>query len=79
MHINAPVLLGFRKENLMLRTNMLVIRLTQIERATINSLAESEKLPVSTFARRLLLKEADRRGLLLRSGADNQSNESQHD
>ena len=49
----------------MLRTNMLVIRLTQIERAALDNLARSERLPVSTFARQLLLKEADRRGFLI--------------
>jgi hypothetical protein len=44
---------------------MLVIRLNHIERTVIDRLAESEKLPVSTFARQLLLKEADRRGFFM--------------
>ena len=66
MHTTAPLFVwGANTEGLMLRTNMLVVRLTQIERAAIDKLAESERLPVSTFARQLLLKECDRRGFLI--------------
>ena len=49
----------------MLRTNVLAIRLTRGERATIDRLAQAERLPASTLARRLLLQEADQRDLLL--------------
>jgi hypothetical protein len=48
----------------MLRNSVLVIRLTQDERAAIRRLARSERLPDSTLARQLLLKAAEQRGLL---------------
>jgi hypothetical protein len=80
MHTTAPLLLlGVTWRNTMLRTNMLVIRLTQIERDAIDKLAESEILPVSTFARQLLLKEADRRGFLIEIGRVQQDEEPQLD
>jgi len=48
----------------MYRTKRLVIRLSRAEQAVINRLAQVEQLPTSTLARRLLLLEAKRRGLL---------------
>ena len=48
---------------MMCRTEKLVIRLNESERAAINRLAQVERLPASTLARRLLLHEVDRRGL----------------
>lgn len=48
----------------MYRTEKLIIRLNKVERAAIHRLARMERLPVSTMARRLLLAEADERGLL---------------
>jgi hypothetical protein len=47
----------------MCRTDRLVIRLSAAERAAIHRLAQVERLPVSTLARRMLLHEVDRRGL----------------
>lgn len=49
----------------MLRTQFLVIRMSADERTAVNKLALIERLPVSTFARQMLLKEADRRGVLV--------------
>lgn len=48
----------------MYRTEKLVIRLDKAEKAIINRLAQIERLPASTLARRLLLMEAERHGLL---------------
>jgi len=45
----------------MYRGNRLVIRLSATEREAVTRLAELERLPASTLARRLLLKEAERR------------------
>jgi len=42
----------------------LVVRLTGTEKTAINQLAALERLPASTLARRILLREAERRGLL---------------
>jgi hypothetical protein len=47
----------------MYRAYRLVIRLNKTERAAIDNLARVERLPASTLARRLLLREADRHGL----------------
>ena len=47
----------------MRRMKKLVIRLNSAEREAVRRLAQVERLPASTLARRLLLKEADRRGL----------------
>ena len=49
----------------MYRSNKLVIRLNKAEWNAINRLARAERLPTSTFARWLLLKEVDARGLWL--------------
>ncbi len=43
----------------MYRGQKLVIRLTPAEQETIRRLAEAERLPASTLARAILLKEAD--------------------
>lgn len=43
------------------RLSILAIRLSRRERETVEELARFEKLPASTLARRLLLKEAERR------------------
>ena len=48
----------------MYRTEKLVIRLNRTERAAVEKLAMVERLPASTMARRLLLDEAEQRGLL---------------
>jgi len=48
------------------RSKRLVVRLDANEQCAILSLAKAERLPVSTLARRLLLEEADRRGLCSR-------------
>lgn len=48
----------------MYRTQKLIIRLHKHERAVIDRMAQIERLPSSTLARQLLLKEAERRGLL---------------
>jgi len=47
----------------MRRVKKLVIRLNSAEREAVRRLAQVERLPASTLARRLLLQEADRRGL----------------
>ena len=47
----------------MRRSRRLVITLSTVEQHAIAGLARAEKLPPSTLARRLLLLEADRRGL----------------
>lgn len=44
----------------MMRTERLVIRLNRAEAAAVDRLAEAERLPVSTLARRLLLLEAEK-------------------
>ena len=44
----------------MYRNDKLVIRLNDHEAATVARLAEAERLPASTLARRLLLLEAER-------------------
>ena len=48
----------------MYRTEALVIKLNKTERAAIEKLAKAERLPTSTMARRLLLGEAEQRGLI---------------
>jgi predicted DNA binding CopG/RHH family protein len=45
------------------RTKRLVIRLTESEAAAVKRLAHTERLPASTLARQLLLREVDRRRL----------------
>jgi hypothetical protein len=45
------------------REDKLVIRLSTAERAAIDRLAQAERLPAATLARRMLLCEIDRRGL----------------
>jgi hypothetical protein len=45
------------------RDDRLVIRLSAIERAAIERLAQAERLPALTLTRRMLLHEIDRRGL----------------
>lgn len=45
------------------REDKLVIRLSTTERKAIDRLAQVERLPASTLARRMLLREVDRRGL----------------
>jgi hypothetical protein len=45
------------------RNTRLTIRLTEAERGAVDALAQAERLPTSTLARRLLLLEADERGL----------------
>jgi len=52
----------------MYRTKRLVIRLHKAEHEIISRLARVERLPASTLARRLLLHEAERRGLLPPAG-----------
>ena len=52
------------------RTSLLQIRLTDEELAVIERLAASEHLPVSTYARRLLLKDAIDKGLYDESATD---------
>jgi len=47
----------------MYRGERLVVRLNVKERAAVERLAQQERLPASTLARRLLLQEADRRGV----------------
>lgn len=47
----------------MYRLSKLVVRLSKTEKAAILRLAQAEKLPASTMARRLLLREAERRGI----------------
>jgi len=47
------------------RSKRLVVRLDANEQRAILRLAKAERLPASTLARRLLLQEADRRGLCL--------------
>ena len=44
----------------MYRTEKLVVRLNRDEVAMISRLADSERLPASTLARRLLLLEAEK-------------------
>jgi hypothetical protein len=45
------------------REDKLVIRLSTVEREAIDRLAQAERLPAATLARRVLLCEVDRRGL----------------
>ena len=45
------------------RADKLVIRLNEAEKTAIGRLAQVERLPASTLARRLLLKKVDERGL----------------
>lgn len=47
----------------MARENRFVILLTEDERQIVEALAEAEKLPASTLARRRLLFEAEQRGI----------------
>jgi predicted transcriptional regulator len=47
----------------MRRRRKLTIRLSRDERAAVDALAQAERLPTSTLARRLLLLAVDRRGL----------------
>lgn len=54
----------------MARENRFVILLTEGERQTVEALAQLEKLPASTLARRCLLFEAEQRGIVLRSGEE---------
>ncbi len=44
----------------MTRTKKLVVRLDKSELAAVERLAEAERLPASTLARRMLLIEAER-------------------
>ena len=53
------------------REDQLVIRLSTAERMAINRLAQVERLPASTLARRMLLHEVDRCGLWPPSGPQN--------
>jgi len=46
-----------------MRTEKIVVRLNAAELRAVKMLADLEKLPPSTLARRLLLKEADKYGL----------------
>ena len=48
----------------MYRTKKVVVRLSAMEHCAVSSLARAEKLPAATMARRLLLQEAEQRGLL---------------
>lgn len=48
----------------MYRNKTLVIKLNTNERLAVKRLAAREHLPPSTMARQMLLKEAERRGLL---------------
>lgn len=48
----------------MQRRSRLTIRLSKSERLAVDALADAERLPTSTLARRLLLLEAERKGLL---------------
>lgn len=54
----------------MYRENRLVIKLSDSERAAIERLAQLERLPASTLARRMLLQEVDRRGLYPQGGEE---------
>ena len=47
----------------MYRVHKLIVRLGKEEQAAIQRLAEAERLPTSTLARRLLLQEVDRKEL----------------
>lgn len=55
----------------MKRKKRLVIRLSEVEHAVIETLARSERLPPSTLARSRLLREAERRGIEAMSENDN--------
>ena len=50
------------------RTKRLVVLLDQEEAKAIGDLVVRERLPTSTFVRRLLLQEIDRRGIPLDRG-----------
>jgi hypothetical protein len=50
----------------MQRTDRIVIRINAVERQVIDALAQAEKLPASTLARRRLLFEAEQRGIVPR-------------
>jgi len=54
----------------MSRTKQLVIRLGQDEHKALDRLAKNERLPTSTLARKLLLDEAARRGVLMEDRKD---------
>lgn len=51
----------------MARNKTLPIRVNEHERATIEAMAQIEKLPVGTFIRRRILFEADQRGIVVPS------------
>ena len=57
------------------RNERLVIRLRGDERSAIYRLAETERLPPSTLARKMLLDEAYRRGLLPANSIQQQDQE----
>jgi hypothetical protein len=52
----------------MYRNDRIVIRLNEVERQVIDALAQMERLPASTLARRRLLLEAEQRGIVPRYG-----------
>lgn len=54
------------------RSERFVILLTKREAETIGALADAERLPASTAARRLLLEEAEKRGLSARAEGEKQ-------
>lgn len=47
----------------MYRSRRLVVRLSDTEQEAIAKLAQVEKLPAATMARRLLLREAEKQGV----------------
>ena len=51
----------------MYRDERLVVRMNRAEKDVVERLARVEHLPASTLARRLLLNEAERHGLILAS------------
>lgn len=52
----------------MVRNKTLPIRVNEHERATIEAMAQIEKLPVGTFIRRRIMFEAEQRGIVSRFG-----------
>jgi hypothetical protein len=52
------------------RENRMVIKLNTNEKEAIARLAKVVRLPPSTLARKMLLDEAERRGLLAESGVE---------
>lgn len=55
----------WRLEMRNMRTERLVILLSERERKVVGKLAEVERLPTSTLARRMLLSAAERRGVVV--------------